>query len=97
MLVSKEDAWELLYRSLTRDHLLRFEKATLEVLGVLDPQLGLSVSERIVANLLGKVQSHSKFLRTGLADTLALLGSRNTELTDGTTGQEWASRIVRQL
>jgi hypothetical protein len=99
MLSAKEDAWLLLARFLTRDDLERFEAVVLDVLGVSDPQFDLPLEQRTIAGLLGKMPAHSGLLRTGLVDTLALMGSYShvTEFNDGALGQEWANRIVRAL
>jgi hypothetical protein len=99
LLVSKEDAWSLLSRYLTRDDLVRFEAVISDVLGELDPALELPEEQRIMAGLLGKTLTHSGLLRNGLAETLALMGARSetTRWADSRSPQERANYIVGQL
>jgi transcriptional regulator with XRE-family HTH domain len=75
-LVSRDDSWHLLAQAITAGHLERFEEATLEVLGHIDPALDLPADERWLAGIEKKVLPHSTALRTGLAETLALMGAR---------------------
>jgi transcriptional regulator with XRE-family HTH domain len=75
-LVSRDDSWTLLSEALNKDDLRRFEQVALEVLGELDPACDLPINERRQASILGNVRAHSRTLRSGLAETLALLGAR---------------------
>jgi hypothetical protein len=75
-LVSRDDSWALVSDKLNDDDLRRFEKVALAVLGEVDPACDLPSNERWQANILGKVRTHSANLRTGLAESLALLGAR---------------------
>lgn len=75
-LVSKEDAWSLLARYLTRDDLERFESVVLDVLGTSDPRFDLPDGQRWMANALGHSPKYSGLLRECLADTLAVMGAR---------------------
>jgi hypothetical protein len=99
LLVSKEDAWNLLARFLTRDDLERFESIVLEVLGAIDPQFDLPNDQRWMADMLGHAPAYSGLLRQGLADTLALMGARSdsTQFADAASGQERANRIIHHL
>lgn len=76
LLASKEDAWRLLARFLTRQNLERFRQATNAVLATLDPALELPLEQRWQAAIRGHARPHSRFLREGLADTFALMGIR---------------------
>jgi hypothetical protein len=98
-ITSKEDAWQLLARYLTRHDLDRFSNTTIDVLGMLDPALELPIDKRWMANALEHSRPHSKLLREGLAHTLALIATRASDtLLGGTaTGQNYATFIVRQL
>jgi transcriptional regulator with XRE-family HTH domain len=78
-LVSRDDSWALLSNALNDDDLRRFEQVSLEVLGEPNPACDLPSDERWKANILGKVRTHSGMLRTGLAESLALLGARPPE------------------
>jgi transcriptional regulator with XRE-family HTH domain len=76
-LVSRDDSWDLLYNNaLNGDDLRRFAEVALEVLGEPDPACELPSDERWHANILGKVRTHSGTLRSGVAESLALLGAR---------------------
>lgn len=98
MVAAREDAWLLLARYLTDDVLERFEAVVLDVLGELDPQFELPVSERWLANIHGKMPKHSVYLRGGLAETLALMASLSDQCPLSTkSGQEWANSIVRRI
>ncbi|HPS91024.1 MAG TPA: hypothetical protein PKV33_02605 [Methanothrix sp.] len=87
IVAAREDAWLLLARFLTDDILERFRAAVIGVLGELDPQFELPLSERWLANIHGKTPKHSVYLRGGLAETLALMAASKS-------GQSWANSIV---
>jgi hypothetical protein len=99
LLVSKEDAWNLLAQFLTRDDLELFESIVLEVLGAIDPQFDLPNERRWMAGVLGHSPIYSGLLRQGLADTLALMGARSdsTQFADAASGQERANSIIHRL
>lgn len=98
MVAAREDAWLLLARFLTDDILERFASLVLDVLGELDPQFELPVSERWLANIQGKIPKHSIYLRGGLAETLALMATLSDQRTSSMKpGQEWANSIVRRI
>lgn len=99
LVASKEDAWVLVGRFVSREDLENFESVVLDVLGQPDPSFDLPVNERYMANILGKTLPYSGLLREGLAETLALIGARSDSVTfaDATTGQERADRIVGRL
>lgn len=95
---AKEDAWLLLARYLTDDVLERFEAVVLDVLGEVDPQFELPVSERWLANIHGKIPQYSVYLRGGLAETLALMATLSDQCPLSTkSGQEWAQGIVHGI
>lgn len=97
--VSREDAWLLLSRYLTRDNLERFEQVVLEVLGAPDPQYDLSPTDRWAVNVRGHTPRWSELLRRGLAESLAVMGARgeSTEIGMGFRVSDYATQIVRQL
>lgn len=99
MLTSSEDAWALLSRYLTREDMDNFEAVVLEVLAGASPSLELPISERWMANILGKNLPHSGFLREGLVETLALMAARSdvTRWQDASSAQERANRVVWKL
>lgn len=67
--------WQALAPRLFDDHLDRFKESAIKVLGEVDPQFELEPEDRYAAAIHDKVLQHSKTLRKGLADGLAMLGS----------------------
>ncbi|MGB8475057.1 MAG: hypothetical protein WCE61_13315 [Candidatus Acidiferrum sp.] len=83
-IISRGEAWIALGPQVTNDDLDRFQKAALVVLGERDPRFELAADDRPMARMRGKVLQHSSALRNGMAETLALLGSRSKALTSCT-------------
>ncbi len=75
-ITSAEDAWVLLGRYLTVDDLCKFQKLAVDVLSHPDPAFDLPDDQRWMAGVLGRRPRHSGLLRTGTANTLAILGAR---------------------
>lgn len=98
-LVSKEDGWESLKRYLTRDNLDRFAGVAVDVLAVQDPRYDLPPDQQWATGIVGAQPRYSEFLRKGVADTLAMLGSRgkNTSISGGLTADGMAFRIVEDI
>jgi hypothetical protein len=98
-LVSREEAWLLLGRYLTRDHLERFARVALEVLGTPDPRFDLPPDQRWMAGALGRAPRWSTLLRDGLAEGLAVLGTRGQEVPADAAIRpaDHARRIVHDL
>lgn len=84
-LVSRDDSWFFLASNISQDALNRFEGVALEVLAEDNPTFELPPEQRWEAAFRGREQKYSPALRQGLAETLALLGSRPKEVL-GTTG-----------
>ena len=80
-------SWQELGVNLFDDHLDIFKSVVLEVLQVDDPSFELPGEERYAAAIHGKVLPHSRNLREGLAETLALIGNRANSLTHCTQGK----------
>jgi hypothetical protein len=70
-------SWQELGVNIFDDHLDIFKSVVLEVLQVDDPSFELPGEERYAAAIHGKVLPHSRNLREGLAETLALIGNRS--------------------
>jgi transcriptional regulator with XRE-family HTH domain len=97
-LVSRDDSWALVSHALNDDDLRRFEQVSLGVLSELDPACNLPSDQRWQANVLGKVRKHSSALRTGLAESLALLGARPPEHKAlSLVPRSLATHVVRSL
>jgi DNA-binding transcriptional ArsR family regulator len=98
-LVSKEDAWDQLGHNLRQEDLDRFREAALDVLGVSDPKFDLPGDERWLAAARGTARRHSPALCAGIAESLAIMGSRreSIRISGSITLRQVASSIVREL
>lgn len=79
-LASPEDSWSFLGPQLTEGDLRRFDTVVLDVLGELDPRLDLPQDRRWMAL---ERRRYSGTLRRGLAESLAMLGSRGGDQSVG--------------
>jgi hypothetical protein len=97
--VSKEDAWDLVFRLLTPTDMTRFHEMAPRVLEEPDPVLDVPPERRFMAAIVGEPRQYSPRLRQGLADTAAFLGGYATDddLPDGATGKLHARRLVRAV
>jgi hypothetical protein len=94
--VSKEDAWDLVSPLVTPTDLSRFRDVAIRALQEPDPALDLPPERRFMAAVVGEPRSYSLTLRGSIADTIAFLGGYVSDggLSDNTTGQEYADRLV---
>lgn len=86
-LTSRYEGWYALGPRLFDEHLDLLKEVSVSVLREQDPQFELSSDERFMANIRNKVPTHSRQLRIGLAETLALLGSHPQALTSCSSGK----------
>lgn len=88
MIVSKEDAWELLSAYLTQDDFKLFEAAAFKVLKTPGPK-----------DVVFCPPPFSRHLRNGIADTIALMGAWGKDIPSSShpSAQNWAKRIVSNL
>ena len=98
-IVVRGEAWTALGSRITDDDLDRFQGAAVAVLGERDPSFDLPKEQRFAAAVHGKQLRHSTLIRDGLAETLALLGSRPESLSTCSRGKPETVAIltVRQL
>lgn len=98
-LISRGEAWNALGPRLSDDDVDKFQKVVLTVLSEHDPRCEMPPEERMMAAVKGKLLRHSEVLRSGLAETLALLGSRPKALSACSHGKAelTATLIVRAL
>ena len=98
-IVPRGEAWNALGNSLSDEDLDRFQEIALLVLGERDPKFDLPKEERYAANVLGKELKYSARLRKGIAETLALMGSRSEKLEQCSHGkaEAVAAHVVRNL
>jgi hypothetical protein len=95
--VSRQRAWPHLARHITAVDLTAFESVTMEVLGEVDPRLGLPSDRRWMASLYNSAPQFSEALRKGLAETLAMMASQPEQVHAGTDVANLVSGIVRNL
>ncbi len=97
--VARGEAWNALGNRITDDDLDRLEETAVVVLGERDPQFDLPKEERYAAAIHNKTLKHSSLLREGLAETLALVGSRPKFLSSCSLhkAENTANRVVRCL
>lgn len=97
--ISPADSAGRISPSITADDLAAFETVVQNVIGAVDPALSLPAKDRWTASLYGKSREHSSDLRTGIATSLALLGSLDQPVADQTasTLRGWCAQIVRAV
>jgi transcriptional regulator with XRE-family HTH domain len=99
-LVSRIDSWNLLGPVVTRADLDRFRLVVKEVLAEEDPTYQAPPAQRLLARLRHDAPRYSPSLRAGLAETLAILGTRPGRLNDLPDLRAWSfvpDRIVTDL
>lgn len=98
-LLAPHDAWTLLQEHLTTHDFASFAEICRTVLLERDPQFGLSGSARFSAQFEGRARKHSRSLRIGLAQALALLGSTRDDgpVLRNNSASEWAARIAHEI
>ena len=74
--------WPVLGAGLFDDNLDNFKKCAVDILIERDPMFDLPPDERYAASIHGKVLKYSQYLRRGLSESLALLGSNPDALTN---------------
>jgi hypothetical protein len=92
--VVRYEAWYALGQKLFDDQLDRLKEVAVKVLRERDPQFDLPTRDRYLASIHGKVLTHSPLLRTGLAESLALLGSHPKALTFCSFGKAETTAIL---
>ena len=98
-LVARGEAWNALSNRITDEDLDRLEEMAVTVLGERDPKFDLPKERRFAASISGKQLKYSARLREGLAETLALVGSKPKALAFCSHGKAEATAIlvVRRL
>ncbi len=93
-MVARYEGWYALGPRLFDEHLNRLKEAAISVLRERDPRFDLSPDERFMASIHGKALTHSRLLRNGLAEGLALLGSHPKALTSCSFGKAKATAVL---
>lgn len=98
-IAERKESWHEVGQELFDSHLDTFRECAVTVLAQRDPRFELPPEERYAASIHGKVLKHSPFLRTGLAESLALLGNLPSVLSNCSTGkpQTIASLSIRDI
>lgn len=98
-IVARGEAWSTLGSRITDGDLDRFQEVAVNVLGERDPKFDLPKDERYAASIHGKVLAHSNLIRKGIAETLALMGSRPKALSSCSDGKAEVTTVlvVRRL
>ena len=98
-LVVRGEAWSTLGNRITDEDLDRLQEMAVAVLGERNPKFDLPKEQRFAASIYGNQLNHSALLREGLAETLALVGSKSTALSSCSQGKAEATAIlaVRRL
>ncbi len=92
--IPRYEGWYALGPRLFDEYLERLKDVAVSVLREKDPQFELPSEERYAASIHGKVLLHSRILRNGLAETLALLGSHPKALTSCSVGKAEAVAVM---
>lgn len=93
-IVNRLEMWKTLGSRLFDDDLEKFKKCVVAVLTERDPQFDLVPDERYAASMHGKILTHSDSLRSGLAETLALLGGHPDVLTNCSPNKAEGTAVV---
>ena len=91
---SHEEAWHLLAPRLTSSDVQRFERVADDVLGEVSPEFELPIEQRYMANVHGKVLSHSGTLREGMARSLSLMGTHADRVKNAEGASFVPARVV---
>ncbi len=83
----RKELWQAVGQRLFDNHLDTFKECVVAVLKEHDPRFELPPEERYAAGIQGKILKHSQYLRRGLAESLALLGSFPTILSNCSIGK----------
>jgi hypothetical protein len=85
--ISRFEGWTFLAPRLHDNDLDRFKKVATSVLKEQDPQFEIEKSERYLASVKGKNLLHSRAIRLGIAEGLALMGSIPRPLSSCSVGK----------
>jgi hypothetical protein len=86
--------WDSLGSRIFDQNLDTFKDAVVAVLTERDPSFELPTEERYAASIYGKVLTHSPTLRKGLAEGLAIIGSKPEALSNCSQGKPEATAVL---
>ncbi|MDO9263004.1 MAG: hypothetical protein Q7U02_03495, partial [Desulfosalsimonadaceae bacterium] len=90
----RANLWDLLGSRIFDQNLDAFKEIAVSVLTESDPSFELPTDERYAAGIRGKVLTHSQAIRKGLAEGLALIGSRSGALINCSQGKAEATAVL---
>lgn len=93
-ITERASLWDALGSRIFDQHLDTFKESAVAVLTERDPSFELPSEERYAASIHGKVLTHSPALRKGLAEGLAILGSRPGVLINCSRGKAEATAVL---
>lgn len=86
-ITERNTLWDILKTRIFDQNLDNFKQVVVSVLTERDPAFELSSEERYAASIHGKILKYSQTLRKGLAESLALLGSKAESLVNCSLGK----------
>jgi hypothetical protein len=92
--VARSEAWSALGNRITDEDLDRLKATAVLVLGERDPKFDLPKEERFAASIHGKQLEHSQYLRKGIVETLALVGSHPQALSSCSLGKAERTAVL---
>lgn len=92
-------AFQTVSSRLFDNHLDLFQAIAISIFKTIDPQFELAPEERYAAAIYGKVLPHSRLIRKGLSEGLALVATKQELLTNCSKykGQDCASSVVKEV
>lgn len=93
-ITERANLWDVLGLRIFDQNLDAFKESAVAVLIERDPSFELSTEERYAASIHGKVFTHSPALRRGLAEGLAILGSRAGALINCSQGKAETTAVL---
>jgi len=90
----RKELWQVVGQRLFDNQLDLFKECVVAVLKEPDPRFELPPDERYAASIHGKTLKHSQYLRKGLAESLALLSSFPTILSNCSTGKPQTTTLL---
>jgi hypothetical protein len=96
-IASPRDAWFRVARNITSIDLDRFAKTAEAVLTSTDPRFNMAPDERWMAGIKGQKPAYSALLRTGISETLVLLGVFGNQVSTVPRAADCGVLIVRKL
>ena len=92
--VNRVELWNLLGSYIFDHNLEAFKNLAISILKQSDPSFELPADKRFAANIYGKVLEHSRELREGIAEGLAILGSYSEACNNCSNGMAETTSVL---